>query len=309
MANLVPPTPFISHPWFKQPSMKRKQSSSPEDSDDSRNVDLSKPVDHRPKRPKLSTIERGFSSLSIDRARQQSIASSSLNVGGSAPSPIPIDDAMDIEPTSTSSIPPPSMIPSYTSSSSSLPLDPVEIPFSTSQVPLQPSSIEEFEEPDSPPTRDRKMKGTSWYEPEPDREHHPHRPPAPIPSPSTSTLDHVQYRSNPRRPPTGIVVTDLDSSDEEDTDEPPVTVSPALLERLRQRELLNHPPLSIPLVSTALVLYRPLNIPPPNAPSDDVDDSSGSMNVQTPLVTEETPAARADDNVAPMDTEPMDLDG
>ncbi|KAK7454522.1 hypothetical protein VKT23_011276 [Stygiomarasmius scandens] len=293
MASLTQSS-FFSHPWFDKPSMKRKHSSSPENSDDSRNVDLSKsPAESRAKRPKISTIERGFSSLSIDRAHQQSAPSSS-NVGGFPPSIIPADDAMDIEPTPPSSIPP-SMIPS---SSPFLHSDPIEIPVSTSQLSLQPSSIEE---PDSPPTRDLKMRGTSWYEPEPDREH----PPIPNPPPLRPSLDHVQPRSNPRRPHTGIIVTDLDSSDEEDVrdpDEPPITVSPALLERLRQRELLNHHQLSVPPASMALVLYRPLSIPSSNS---DEDDSSGSLN--EPVPAEDLPAVQIDD-VVPMDAEPMDLD-
>jgi hypothetical protein len=87
------------------------------------------------------------------------------------------------------------------------------------------------EEPSPSPTMfqvpEIRMKGSSWYEPEPDR----------------------------------IVVTDLDSSeDEEEADEPihPV-ISPALLERIRRREL------SVPELplqnEQALVLYQPLNKP------------------------------------------------
>ncbi|KAG7090823.1 hypothetical protein E1B28_009906 [Marasmius oreades] len=101
-----------------------------------------------------------------------------------------------------------------------------------------------IEEPISPPqsftnTTDVKMKGTSWYEPEPDR----------------------------------IIITDLDSSDDEDPyEDQPLSISPALLQRIRERDLLQtYVP---PEHSQALVLFRPLTIPPPS--EEIIEDTSPS---------------------------------
>ncbi|KAF5367107.1 hypothetical protein D9758_004036 [Tetrapyrgos nigripes] len=273
MASLAQSS-FISHPWFNQPTMKRKQSSSPEESsDDGRNIDLSKPPsEQRAKRRKVSALERGLSHLTLNRAHHPiSPIAGPSNVRGFPPA----DDAMDIEP---DSIPPPLIPPS----------DPILIPSSSSSIHIQPSSIEE---PDSPPTRELKMKGTSWYEPEPDRE------------PSPSLPARVPYSSDQGRPrrPTGIVVTDLDSSDDEDfpESEQPIQVSPALLERIRQKELLQQHPVTLSLSSSALVLYRPLAIP--SAASEE----SLEPTIAEVLEDEGLPVVQVEDDENKMDIEPI----
>lgn len=102
------------------------------------------------------------------------------------------------------------------------------------------------------------MKGSSWYEPEPDREF----------SQSLTTPQTTKPRFS------GIVVTDLDSSDDEyENESEPVRplVSPTLLERIRQRELSNILPLPSPLDQHALVLYRPLTRPSNNLEPEDTE--------------------------------------
>ncbi|KAK0212996.1 hypothetical protein DFS33DRAFT_1285807 [Desarmillaria ectypa] len=84
------------------------------------------------------------------------------------------------------------------------------------------------------PIHDVKMKKSTWYEPEPDR----------------------------------IVVTDLDSSDDEDDNEQDtaLSISPALVECIRSRQLSS----SLPTPAThALVLYRPLPIPTTENPVEE----------------------------------------
>lgn len=81
------------------------------------------------------------------------------------------------------------------------------------------------EEPSVPEV---KMKSSSWYEPEPDR----------------------------------IVVTDLDSSSDEDEggkiDAPPISISRTLLKRLSSHAKYMEPQIPLPISSQALVLYQPL---------------------------------------------------
>ncbi|KAG7446433.1 uncharacterized protein BT62DRAFT_1005708 [Guyanagaster necrorhizus] len=81
---------------------------------------------------------------------------------------------------------------------------------------------------------DVKMKRSTWYEPQPDR----------------------------------IVVTDLDSSDDDNDNDndndndkdPALSISPALIDRIRSRQLVSSLPTP---ASTALVLYHPLPAPIP----------------------------------------------
>ncbi|KAK0461424.1 uncharacterized protein EV420DRAFT_1267231 [Desarmillaria tabescens] len=92
-----------------------------------------------------------------------------------------------------------------------------------------PDSVEE-------PIHDVKMNKSTWYEPEPDR----------------------------------IVVTDLDSSDDEEDDEQDTTlsISPALIDRIRNRQLSS----TLPTPTThALVLYQPQPQPEPPADDDAMD--------------------------------------
>jgi len=79
---------------------------------------------------------------------------------------------------------------------------------------------------------DVKMKSSSWYEPEPDR----------------------------------IVITNLDSSSDEDDDatmdSTPVSIHPALLNRIRNNALTSGLNTSLPSPSSqALVLFKPVSVP------------------------------------------------
>jgi len=98
--------------------------------------------------------------------------------------------------------------------------------------------VDEPARPLSPEIRDVKMKTFSWYEPEPDR----------------------------------IVVTNLDSSDEED-ETAPISISPAALDHIRSRQIISATKPSPQ--SHALVLYRPLVIPP-----KEEETVSSSMDVE-----------------------------
>ncbi|KAJ3713335.1 hypothetical protein C8R42DRAFT_294759 [Lentinula raphanica] len=207
-------THYFSHPWFNKPSMKRRHSSSSPETDD---VPLNvSPVS--PKRRRVTALERGFSNLSLHHVQPEASTSTSFvspptsppNINYPPPYPGPIHTP----------------IPLSSSSSSSDTLTAMEVEYSSTTPTIQPDSVEE---PTSPSLSlpEVRMKGSSWYEPEPDRE---------FPK-SLSVPQSTKSRFS------GIVVTDLDSSDEEDEDEvEPVLnpiVSPALLERIRQRELLS----------------------------------------------------------------------
>ncbi|ESK92986.1 hypothetical protein Moror_8989 [Moniliophthora roreri MCA 2997] len=176
------------------------------------------------KRLKVTHLERGFSYLSLNNVVPPSdilqnpqgdvshlpSASSSSSQWSEPPLISATIQEMDIEP--------------YTSSQPH--------PYTLTQ----PTSIEEPSSPTSPAEPiipEIKMKGSSWYEPEPDR----------------------------------IVVTDLDSSDDDEDSlydpEGPFTISPALLQRIRERDLLKA---SVPPdagQTQALTLYRPPLIPLP----------------------------------------------
>lgn len=121
-------------------------------------------------------------------------------------------------------------------------IDVSELPDDIIPVDAQlPDNVEE-------PIHDVKMKRSTWYEPEPDRK--------PLPCPAQARA----HRS------IGIVVTDLDSSDDEgDEQDTALSISPALIDRIRSRQLVS----SLPTPAThALVLYRPLPIPTTEKPAE-----------------------------------------
>lgn len=114
------------------------------------------------------------------------------------------------------------------------------------------------------------MKSQSWYEPEPDRTRSPASP--------------VAARSTNRA--SGIVVTDLDSSDDEDGGEVEAElISPALMERIRTQSLRSgiiEIPTGVADNSQALVLYRP--IPLPDAETDTEDNvEEEEMSISEPM--------------------------
>jgi len=68
----------------------------------------------------------------------------------------------------------------------------------------------------------------------------------------------------------GIVITDLDDSDDEaESDVPSVDISTALLDRIKEMRTLTSTPLPLLSTSTALVLFRPLTF----GPKEVVDDN------------------------------------
>ncbi|KAG5652233.1 hypothetical protein H0H81_005727 [Sphagnurus paluster] len=183
----------IRHPWFTQPSAKRKISptSSP-DTSPTRSPSSSPSGSPPPlkRRRKNSALERGFSTLTLTLANPHTVDPGMPCV---AEPLYPSDDAtMDDD-------------------------DPITIP-----NPMLPSAVEE------PLVPEVRMKTSSWYEPEPDR----------------------------------IIITDLDSSSDEEDDVDPDTatmsISRAFLRKLSSR--LVEPALPPPQSGTsqALVLFKPL---------------------------------------------------
>ncbi|KAG6813652.1 hypothetical protein H0H92_008889 [Tricholoma furcatifolium] len=204
----------ICHPWFQQPSAKRKHSV--DDDDDSPPVSRGRsksPSPPSPKRRKHTVLEAGFSSLSLTGPEPNSLSNIS--------EPDPTDyEAME---------------------------DDVELP---------PTRTVLEEEQDIPEV---KMKVSSWYEPEPDR----------------------------------IVVTSLESSDDEDEEHPADTdpdvttleISPALLKKILTPSQLITPAKP---VTQALVLFKPLPIPEvaatenrtPLEQSEEVIEEDDAMEVE-----------------------------
>lgn len=127
-------SPPIRHPWFSQPTTKRKHSasSSPVSSP---NPGSSSPSHSPPptKRRRFSALESGFAHLTLNNPR---LSCSSLP---------PLPDVSELF-----SIP--SDLPSPMSTESNPP-----------HLVVRPTSVEE------PPAPEVKMKTSSWYEPEPDR--------------------------------------------------------------------------------------------------------------------------------------------
>ncbi|KAE9401562.1 hypothetical protein BT96DRAFT_597613 [Gymnopus androsaceus JB14] len=222
-------SPYFSHPWFDKPTMKRRRSSSSED-----DAPLS-PASS--KRRRVKALERGFSNLTLQHLQPtSSLAVASPVSVSSPPSAFPSSPPNDFDITA--------MEVDYDSSSM--------LPF------IQPDSVEEPHS-STPPEQvpEIRMKGSSWYEPEPDRE-------------SSLVSSQPSHQDSKKSRFTGIVVTDLDSSEDEEESEPlhPV-ISPALLERIRRRELsVPVPELSLQN-QQALVLYRPLNRPSTTAEEEE----------------------------------------
>jgi hypothetical protein len=94
----------------------------------------------------------------------------------------------------------------------------------------------------------------------------------------------------------GIVITDLDSSSDEDEgaelDTPSISISRPLLKRLSSHAKFTNPQIPMPSSSQALVLYRPLRC------DANIDDSKSNEGIFGPTVGE----VIAEDNS--MDVEP-----
>ena len=120
-----------------------------------------------------------------------------------------------------------------------------------------PSSFEES----APDIHDVKMRKSTWYEPEPDR---------------TLSLSRIYDMCHVHVVTTGIVITELESSSDEESDAQEgggeLYVSPALLDHIRSRTLGSS--VKAP-ASRALVLYRPM--PHSATTSDDTTPKANAI--------------------------------
>ncbi|KAL1726392.1 hypothetical protein EV714DRAFT_219368 [Schizophyllum commune] len=245
-------TAHFRHPWIAKPCMKRQHSSSPSDSESS--------DERQVKRRRFTNFERGFSRLSLAdplRNTSPSVASSSAHSNEPDITEIQLPHT-DVPIASDGTTPMELDTPGTEVPSASFPT-PIPSPVPTYTV--KPSSVEEpgSKSPStSPPAPDIHMKGMHSYEPERDR----------------------------------VIITDLDSSSDEeeeartedatDFDAAGISVSPALLQRIRQRQIEQT---SLPLPSSgpsqALVLFKP---PPPlwTAARDSVDEDEEPSTSKTP---------------------------
>lgn len=181
------------------------------------------------------------------------------------------------QPISILELPNPVQPTSNASTPSAMDISPYPTPTpSPSPAIIYPSSVEEY----SPSDHEIKMK--SWYEPEKDRK---------------STPAHTDLPRSFVSSLSGIVVTDLDSSDSEvDDDENSgndITISPALLERFKSRPLRGPEPLiggtRLPDESKALVLFKPLIVGPfptqgiVEEPLDEERESTSGSETETEM--------------------------
>ena len=291
--------PHQLHPWFRMPTLKRKDLSDEEEDSPPPMYQSRRSLSPAPspKRRRCDVLENGMSQLTLDGRSM-----------GSAPYILasPIVQYPTDAPTSHP-------LPSWTDA----PYAPrvTHIPTNVAATVVLPGSVEE---PTSPETvaeetevRDVSMKGPSWYEIEKDRtsaslppssssvppsstpifvptspaRFSSHSPPSPAPSTRRPLFRHASRPPRPtvvdaRSDDTGIVITDLEDSDDEDENTLPTphtstgddgardfTISSALLDRLPKHHVLGlHAPESNP--STALVLYRPLVLPGESSKED-----------------------------------------
>ncbi|KAL1743027.1 hypothetical protein HDZ31DRAFT_41873 [Schizophyllum fasciatum] len=270
--NPVPPyneftaSSHFRHPWIAKQSMKRQHSSSPSDTESS--------DERQVKRRRYANFERGFSRLTLaDPLRNTSPSAGSSSAHSNEP------DITEIELPHTE-------VPVYADGATPMELDTpaTEVPPSMFPTPLatptlKPASVEEpgsRTSSSSPPVQDIRMRGMHSYEPERDR----------------------------------VIITDLDSSSDEEEEVKTedatgleaagISVSPAVLQRIRQRQLEQA---SFPLPSRpsqALVLFKP---PPPlwaaaGEPADEDDEATTSKTAsRSPIIAGspiplDTPASR-----------------
>lgn len=276
--------PVHMHPWFRMPSLKRKDPSDDSESSSGEYHPRS-PSPPRTKRRRCDVLERGLAQLDLNAVADgsptaQGPSISVLNMPPHAGAPAPLPPSYQG--------PPP-----WAASSSSTPY---AAPASMPAVVL-PESVEEPTSPAQDELADVKMKVPSWYEIEKDR---------------TCPARSVCARADAAA---GIVVTDLEDSDTEEGDaaepQPSVALSPALLERLARRQDL---PIyardaSSPDLSSALVLFRPpgrpggaeeeerVELPEPEERFVEIDSDAEEMMDTSPLAS-----PPADDA---MDVEPL----
>ncbi|KAL1942635.1 hypothetical protein VTO73DRAFT_4875 [Trametes versicolor] len=297
--------PYALHPWFKMPSLKRKDASSDEEdalttTSPVRGASYEPPRRSlspapSPKRRRCDVLESGMSQLTLDgRPIPPSPAHPgqfppqySLPAAAGAPTILfPITPS-----TSTQSV-----ASQWADGLQVSPMLPVVNTLHTSVV--LPGSVEEPTSPEAlaaaamdPDVQDVSMKVPSWYEIEKDR----------------------------------IVITDLEDSDAEDgdngdartsesgssADAPQFTISSALLDRLPKPSSALGPlvPDPNPNPTNALVLYRPLPLrPSSHEDKDDVRDSprwSENASRIEEVFTEDEPIM--EDTEMPVDEDQLDF--
>lgn len=239
----------IRHPWFNMPSKKRKRPPSPSSEGDECPERFRTFEGELPKRRRCSTLEQGFAHLNLSHSMQTHVSSTSTSPN---PSILELDVPFVRSPS------PNAMESDYT-----YPI-------------IQPTFIEEPTSPDisvypprsaegeSEEVADVKMRSESWYEPEKDRKC------------CCSLIRLLLYLAGN----TGIVITDLDDSDEEGgpnstSDSSGLTISNALLNRLRNQQPERHAlPLPSAKPSSALVLFRPLSVPSKELEGEEVQEAT-----------------------------------
>ncbi|KAF4567684.1 hypothetical protein EYR40_006688 [Pleurotus pulmonarius] len=248
-----------THPWFANASMKRKfpsstSSSSPSSTPTQSDSDSNPGNPHRPKRRRCSTLEKGLSYLSLDAnawQRDSNVGHSQVRHPHSTSPDVSASQLPDISEMTPTDV--------Y-QSRPDVGADAMQ--FDIPAV-VRPSRVDEPGE-HTPPIVEINMKSSSWYEPEPDRTY----------------LDCSGHAPFVLTPLPGIVVTDLDSSeDEADVEDNPILLPPSILKHIAARNLemmksggksMHHPDDA----GKALVLFRPLSLGPPSQEEGDADDDS-----------------------------------
>ncbi|GBE81244.1 hypothetical protein SCP_0309710 [Sparassis crispa] len=286
------------HPWYRQPSLKRRLSHDEDEEDkpdrtparvvpDSPSRPLSKTT-HHTKRRRCDTLERGIAQLTLN---------TTANRAPVAPPPLvlyPTNPSASTGPTTACTqapapgltitpISPPGPFGQPAWNASQTPYGYAYPYTNASQPVVLPGSVEEPTSPLAPPRAaeeepdvpDVQMRGPSWYEIEKDR----------------------------------IVINDLEDSDSEENEEGSsaeggMTLSPALLEHLANGNQSALPVFPEPDASKALVLFRPLVIPTDTSEEEKKPEEERD-------VPDVSPVARTDimlDDDDAMDVEPMDIE-
>ena len=161
---------------------------------------------------------------------------------------------------------------------------PTHIPVPAPVIALQQEQQMRAEQTPLPLIKDIRMHSSSWYEPERDRT-------------SSLLFSPPFYNGTEGKRNTGIVVTDLNSSsDEEEESSPksqPTVLPTALFDPFRGPFHAGLPPLP-PQQQQALILYKPLPLPSSSSstPNDDDDEKEEeeSRTTQVPVIDEDDDA-------------------
>ncbi|KAI0334952.1 hypothetical protein GY45DRAFT_1317396 [Cubamyces sp. BRFM 1775] len=333
--------PYYLHPWFKMPSLKRKDLSSDEEDASTTPIRAASLEPRRslspapsPKRRRCDVLESGMSQLTLDG---RPIPPSPAHFApGQFPSATTPAAAFPTAPTVQFPDAPQPSIPQWTDARLAPNVTQLPITAAPTSVVL-PGSVEEPTSPEAVVEEDAEvpevsMKVPSWYEIEKDR---------------TSTLPPSSSPPIARRPPrptvvdasssgssrssesgdTGIVITDLEDSDSEDSDaaaaasakarststaadadgdSPQFTISSALLDRLPKPHTLGPLAPESSSAHNALVLYRPLPLPVK------ADDGDADRDTRTPREERSSPsieeAVVETEDVPIMEDEPIPMD-